>query len=277
MCCLYLFLVTAGIGIGTIEYCSYSGRQKQAFAAGGAEESGAVQTGGAEESGAVQVRAAEESDAERARGGAQGGRAAQSGETQKGGAAEENGETPARIALTFDDGPHPVHTVKLLDGLRERGVKATFFLIGENIAGREDIVAQMEKDGHLIGNHTWSHVKLTDMDTAQVCEEIKKTSALVKSITGHDTEYIRPPFGAWEKELECGFDMFPVLWSIDPLDWTTSNTDQVVEKVVSAAQENDIILLHDCYASSVDAALRIVDLLSAKGFVFVTADELILE
>lgn len=198
-------------------------------------------------------------------------------ETENGRAQEFADALPARIALTFDDGPHPVYTAKLLDGLRERGVKATFFLIGENISGNEEIVRQMHEDGHLIGNHTWSHVKLTGMEPAAACEELTKTSELVKSITGEHTEYIRPPFGAWDKDLECGFDMFPVLWSVDPLDWTTSNADQVVQKVIASAGENDIILLHDCYASSVEAALRIVDILQAEGYEFVTADKMILE
>ena len=186
-------------------------------------------------------------------------------------------DIPPEIALTFDDGPHPVYTKKLLDGLRKRGVKATFFLIGENIEGNEELVKQMAEDGHLIGNHTWSHVDVTKMSDKQACEEITKTSELVKSIVGYDTEYIRPPFGAWTKNLECGFGMFPVLWTIDPLDWKTENADQIVEKVMSEAKENAIILLHDRYEASVEAALRIVDLLKEQGYTFVTADKLVLE
>lgn len=182
-----------------------------------------------------------------------------------------------RLPLTFDDGPHPVYTKKLLDGLRKRGVKATFFLIGENIEGNEELVKQMAEDGHLIGNHTWSHVDVTKMSDKQACEEIAKTSELVRSIVGYDTEYIRPPFGAWNKNLECGFGMFPVLWTIDPLDWKTENADQIVEKVMSEAKENAIILLHDRYEASVEAALRIVDLLKEQGYTFVTADKLVLE
>lgn len=246
---MYVFLVILGVCVGAVEYRNYREYRRESLAVGGGE----VKESGKEK-----------------------GRAGADGEETEG--AKGMAETiPAKIALTFDDGPHPVYTVQLLDGLRERGVKATFFLIGENIKGREDIVKQMYEDGHLIGNHTWSHVRLTDMDAVKACEEITKTSELVKSITGKNTEYIRPPFGSWDKDLECGFDMFPVLWSVDPLDWTTSNTDRVVEKVVSQTQENDIILLHDCYESSVEAALRIVDILQAKGFEFVTADELILD
>ena len=88
---------------------------------------------------------------------------------------------------------------------------------------------------------------------------------------------MRPPFGSWNRELECEVMLIPVFWSVDPLDWNTSNADRIVESVVSEAEDNDIILLHDSYKSSVAAALRIVDLLQAEGFEFVTADELILE
>ena len=99
-------------------------------------------------------------------------------------------DIPPEIALTFDDGPHPVYTKKLLDGLRKRGVKATFFLIGENIEGNEELVKQMAEDGHLIGNHTWSHVDVTKMSDKQACEEITKTSELVRSIVGYDMNNI---------------------------------------------------------------------------------------
>ena len=88
---------------------------------------------------------------------------------------------------------------------------------------------------------------------------------------------MRPPFGIWQRRLELDLEVLPVMWSIDPLDWTTENVDEIVNKVVTEAEENDIILLHDCYDSSVDAALRIVDILKEKGFEFVTVDELILD
>lgn len=182
-----------------------------------------------------------------------------------------------KIALTFDDGPHPVYTPKLLDGLKERNVKATFFVVGKNIEGREDIIKRMDEEGHLIGNHTYDHVKITGLPPEEACAQITKTSELVKEITGKNTEFVRPPFGAWDKKLECGFEMFPVLWSIDPLDWTTKNVDAVVQKVLSRAEENSIILLHDYYDSSVEAALKIVDALLERGFEFVTVDELVLE
>lgn len=191
--------------------------------------------------------------------------------------AKDQADLPPRVALTFDDGPHPAYTEKLLDGLEERGVKATFFVVGENIPGREALIKRMWEEGHLIGNHTYDHEDISKMTAEKACEELTKTSELVKGITGEGTAYVRPPFGSWDDALDCTMTMLAVKWSVDPLDWTTGNVSQVVERVVSKTGDNDIILLHDCYNSSVEAALQIVDILQAKGYEFVTVEELLLE
>lgn len=202
-----------------------------------------------------------------------------SGEEESSGipSGEEQFTETKKIALTFDDGPHPRYTEELLDGLAERNVKATFFLLGQNIEGREDIIRRMAEEGHLIGNHTYYHVDITKLSQNEACREILDTSEQITAITGQPVEYIRPPFGSWDKELECEVMMIPVFWSVDTLDWTTKNEDQIVQKVVTKIEENDIILMHDSYDSTVKAALRIIDLLQAEGYEFVTADELILE
>lgn len=181
-----------------------------------------------------------------------------------------------KIALTFDDGPSAEWTPALLDGLKERGVKATFFLIGENADKNPEIVKRMAEEGHLIGNHTYHHVELTKVSENEARLELADTSAVIVRITGKEPEYMRPPFGAWQRKLEQEIQMLPVLWTIDPLDWTTENQDEIVNKVVTEAEENDIILLHDCYKSSIEAGLRIIDILQEEGFVFVTVDELLL-
>ena len=181
-----------------------------------------------------------------------------------------------KIALTFDDGPSAAWTPALLDGVKERGVKATFFLIGENADKNPEIVKRMAEEGHLIGNHTYHHVELTKVSENEARLELADTSAVIVRITGKEPEYMRPPFGAWQRKLEQEIQMLPVLWTIDPLDWTTENQDEIVNKVVTEAEENDIILLHDCYKSSIEAGLRIVDILQEEGFVFVTVDELLL-
>lgn len=185
-------------------------------------------------------------------------------------------EEPPRIAITFDDGPSSQCTGRLLDGLKERDVKATFFLIGENAKENPELVKRLDEEGHLIGNHTYHHVEITKVSDEEAKKEILDTNEVITSITGKPVEYMRPPFGLWQRNLEMEIEVLPVMWTIDPLDWTTENVDEIVNKVVTEAEENDIILLHDCYDSSVDAALRIIDILQKKGFEFVTVEQLIM-
>ena len=191
--------------------------------------------------------------------------------------AVEAGIETRRIALTFDDGPHPYYTDLLLDGLAERGVKVTFFLVGETIEGREDVIRRMSEEGHLIGNHTFYHVDINSLSMEEACAEIRDTSEAIRAITGQQVEYVRPPYGNWNKELECQVMMIPVFWTLDTLDWKVKNTDRIVREVLEDVEENDVILMHDSYRTTVEAALRIVDELQKKGYEFVTADELILE
>lgn len=188
---------------------------------------------------------------------------------------EEVSEPGPRIALTFDDGPGP-YTERLLDGLKDRGVKASFFLIGRSVKEYPEAVKRMEEEGHLIGNHTYSHVKLKGLSPEETRREIQKTDEAVYEITGKHVAYLRPPFGEWEEDLELTYPVLPVMWTVDPLDWTTENVEEIVDRVVTQAGENDMILLHDCYDSSVEAALQIVDRLLAEGFDFVRVDELLI-
>lgn len=105
-------------------------------------------------------------------------------------------EEPPRVALTFDDGPNSKYTPMLLEGLRKRNILATFFLVGENIEGNEEILLEMQKDGHLIGNHTWDHVQLDKISREKALQEIQKTNNRIYEVTGVYPSYIRPPFGA---------------------------------------------------------------------------------
>lgn len=182
-----------------------------------------------------------------------------------------------KIALTFDDGPHPYYTEQLLDGLKEREVVATFFVTGEHAVLHPDVILRMQQEGHLIGNHTYSHIQLTAGNREAFKEELIKTSDTIKEITGEDVEYVRPPYGAWDKSLEAELNMFPVLWNVDPLDWCSEDVACIANRVISKVGENDIILMHDYYATSVTAALSIVDELLAEGYVFVTVDEILFD
>ena len=184
---------------------------------------------------------------------------------------------PKYIALTFDDGPSSKYTPILLDGLKERGVHATFFLMGKNIEGKEDIVKRMSEEGHLIGNHSYEHIQLTKAGPKAVCEAVERTQEQIETITGKRPEYIRPPYGDWNEELEEEIGMTPVLWSVDSLDWKLKDTGKILRRVLKDVKDGDIILLHDIFPSSVEAALELIDILQKEGYVFVTADELLIE
>ena len=179
-----------------------------------------------------------------------------------------------KIAITFDDGPHPYYTEQLLDGLKERGVKATFFVMGKHVEENPELVERMYSEGHLIGNHTYSHIQLNKSNGDTFKEELVKTSELTEELTGQEVQYVRPPYGSWDKKFEKELNMFPVLWTIDPLDWCSDNVAVIVQKVTSKAKENSIILLHDEYKTTVTAALQIIDELQKEGYEFVTVDEI---
>lgn len=181
------------------------------------------------------------------------------------------------VALTFDDGPGYKTTMSLLNGLKERDVRATFFLLGEKIEERSEVIERMHEDGHLIGNHTYSHIQLDAVNIACAKSEIDRTNEIIREITGEKPGYIRPPYGCWNDELERQIDMQAVLWTVDTCDWNTRNARKIVDYVVNEVESGDIILMHDIYDTSVAAALEIVDVLKNRGYVFVTVDELLIE
>ncbi len=192
----------------------------------------------------------------------------------------ENSNTEAntkKVALTFDDGPNPDYTPELLDGLKERKVKATFFLLGEEVETYPEIVKRMYEEGHLIGNHTYDHVNLGHLCEGAACDQVKKTNEIIEEVTGYYPEYVRPPFGEWKENIDKDMTMIKVLWNVDPLDWATNNSDAVVQRVIKKCEDHDIILMHDASASSVKAALEIIDVLQKAGYEFVTVDQLILD
>lgn len=258
---LVMILVVDGALLGATAGIVRHG-QTSAHAAAGAAGSEASR-GWAEypaDSGEVQKRAEQPAD---------------SGEAQS--QSRTEGLTEKVIALTFDDGPHEECTARLLDGLKERGVKATFFLMGQNIEGKEELVRRMQEEGHLIGNHGYEHVQMTKAGQDAVCQAVDRTGAMIAEITGQAPHYLRPPYGDWNEDLECRMDVTTVFWTLDSLDWKLKNTGKIVRQVEKQVKEGDIILMHDIFPTSVEAALLLVDRLQEKGFRFVTVDELAIE
>lgn len=178
------------------------------------------------------------------------------------------------IALTFDDGPMPPVTPALLDGLAERGVKATFFLIGSQIVGNEELVCRIEEEGHQVGIHTYDHVSLTGLNRTDFDAQVEKTEHMLERILGHDDFLLRPPYGLLDEGVLAMAEHPIILWSVDPEDWRDKDTARVTRHIIANAQDGAIVLLHDIYEQSADAALQVVDSLLEEGYLFVTVEQL---
>lgn len=164
----------------------------------------------------------------------------------------------------------------LLDGLAERGVKVTFFVIGRQAQENPELMQRIVDEGHLIGNHTYSHVDIRNMTETAAKEEIKKANKVIAQFTGEEPSFMRPPFGSGSNKLEKELEMIQVLWTIDTMDWSCKNEAKICSTVYKEVEENSIILMHDEYPATVRAALSIIDQLHKEGYEFVTVDEIIL-
>ena len=178
------------------------------------------------------------------------------------------------VCLTFDDGPWPKTTEALLDGLAQRGVKATFFLVGEQVADHQDTVRRMADEGHQIGLHTWHHVSLQGMTREEIAAQLGKTQQTIQAVVGPEELMLRPPYGFVDETLKQWAKTPIVCWSVDTEDWKDQNVERIVQTVTQQAEDGDIILMHDIFETSVTAALACVDRLMAQGYYFVTVEEL---
>ena len=191
--------------------------------------------------------------------------------------ADGGAEIPSEklIAITFDDGPRRDTTERLLNGLAERDASATFFLIGKQIAGNEDLVERMAAEGHQVGSHTWNHVRLLGVSRDILREEVDRTQAALEALLGEGDYWLRPPYGAVDETDRRLISVPMIKWSVDPRDWELLDAEQVTAAVLEHAGPGQIILLHDIYPTSVDAALAVVDVLQGQGYRFVTVAELL--
>jgi peptidoglycan-N-acetylglucosamine deacetylase len=183
------------------------------------------------------------------------------------------------IAMTFDDGPSPETTPRLLDILKQRNIKATFFMIGQNAERNPAIVKRILAEGHEIGNHSWTHPQLSKLADDRVTEEINKTQNAIKDASGYTPVLMRPPYGAItarQKEwIEKQFGLSVIIWSVDPFDWKRPGASVIEQRILSGARPGAIVLSHDIHKQTVDAMPATLDALAAKGFKFVTVSQLI--
>lgn len=183
------------------------------------------------------------------------------------------------VAMTFDDGPHPKLTPKLLDILKERGIRATFYVIGRNAAEYPEIMKRMIDEGHEVGNHTWTHPYLTRLSTSSVQSEMSKTADIIVKTTGKKAVTMRPPYGAINTRLRHLFtddmELPVIMWSVDPRDWQRPGSSVVTSRIVEGAHPGAIILAHDIHPGTITAMPAAFDQLTRKGYKFVTVSELL--
>lgn len=183
-----------------------------------------------------------------------------------------------RIALTFDDGPTLGVTDRILDLLKQRGLQATFFMIGNRIAASPELARRVLAEGHEIANHTFTHAKLTQLDAAAVEREIAQTQAVMGEVLNHRAIWFRPPYGALRPNqagLVRAAGLRPVLWSVDSRDWAQPGEPEIVQRILFGAKAGAIILCHDLHAQTATALPRIIDGLLERGFVIVTLSSLL--
>lgn len=184
-------------------------------------------------------------------------------------------EQPKYLALTFDDGPSGIHTRALLAGLAVRQAKATFFLCGYRAEQYPELTERIWQEGHEIGIHGYSHKNMVPMSRRDIAAEISRTKALLPGRC--PVRLLRPPGGCCSdgvNQVAGAMGLAVIGWSVDPKDWATQDTAAVGRSILDQVRDGDIILMHDTSESSVNAALNIVDILSRRGFTFVTVSEL---
>ncbi len=190
-----------------------------------------------------------------------------------------SGRVP-EIAITFDDGPHPTFTPQVLDVLRRYGVGATFFCVGLNVNAYPELVGRATDEGHLVGNHTWSHPFLPDLTRDELLRQVDATNGALANAAGRSSSLVRPPYGSRTPEVlgwlaEHG--MTTVLWDVDTQDWSVPGTEAVVAAAAKLATEGSVVLMHDAggdRTQTVAALPRILETLLERGYRFVTIDQL---
>jgi peptidoglycan-N-acetylglucosamine deacetylase len=183
------------------------------------------------------------------------------------------------LAMTFDDGPSAEYTPRLLALLKARHLKATFFLIGQNVQAHPDLVRRIIAEGHEVGNHTWDHPQLSKLSDERATDEIEKTQDAIRAACGVTPVLLRPPYGALNKPehvwIPGRLKLNVIYWSVDTQDWKRPGAATITQRVLEGARPGAIILQHDIHGQTIDAMAAALDGLVAKGYHLVTISELI--
>ncbi len=182
------------------------------------------------------------------------------------------------LALTFDDGPHPTLTPRLLDILQQAEAKATFYVIGSLVQRYPEIARRIVEEGHTIGNHTWTHRDLRKLSDAEIRRELQRTEDAIVKATGVSSFSMRPPYGGFNKRAGAAIPSNHrpvVMWSVDPQDWRKPGRANIVKRLVEGAHPGAILLCHDIHEETIAAIPDTLSQLAARGYKFVTVDEIL--
>ena len=179
------------------------------------------------------------------------------------------------VALTFDDGPNPATTNQALDTLSKYGIKATFFVLGKNVSGNEQILKRMKADGHVIGNHSWSHPVLSKLSLDEAKKQITDTEDALTKVLGSSSKLMRPPYGAITDDIRNSLDLSFIMWDVDSLDWKSKNEASILTEIQRQVKNGSIILMHDIHVETVNALPKVIDYLKEQGYEFVTVPEML--
>ena len=179
------------------------------------------------------------------------------------------------VALTFDDGPNSTTTNQALDTLSKYGIKATFFVLGKNVSGNEEILKRMKADGHVIGNHSWSHPVLSKLSLDDAKKQITDTEDALAKVLGSSSKLMRPPYGAITDDIRNSLDLSFIMWDVDSLDWKSKNEAAILTEIQREVKNGSIILMHDIHAETVNALPKVIDYLKGQGYDFVTIPDLL--
>ncbi len=179
------------------------------------------------------------------------------------------------IALTFDDGPNPLTTPKVLSILEREHVKASFFIVGSRVKGNQAILRRMVIDGDEIGNHSWNHPDFTTLKPAQIKQQVMLTQRAIEDAGVPAPTLFRPPYGAINKKVTAYVPLTIMIWNEDPRDWDADSTKQVVHAVLSSAKPGGVIDMHDIYSVTAGSLDEIIKHLKSHHYKFVTASQLL--
>ena len=269
-------VLTAGGGQNSQQQAAAEAAAQQAAAEAAAQQQAAAEAAAQQQAAAeaaAQQQAAAEAAAQQAAAEAAAQQAAAEAAAQQSGGRTIDPTKPM-VALTFDDGPQPSVGNRIMDCLAQYGGRATFFMVGDRVAARKTEVQRMVREGHEVANHTMNHKYLQKLGAAEIQAQVTKCNDAIEAACGVRPKLMRLPGGNHNSTVVANTHMPMIQWNIDTLDWKTKNADKTVAAVLDHVKDGDIVLMHELYSQSGDAALRIIPELHRRGFQMVTVSEM---